>query len=1482
MNIKQKFNSIDQSKLDSKQVEILKNIEQKTDGFKTKDKEIISKIDTALDKIISALKDKNPEAIKTKTTSKTKSQKSSGGGKRTLFSIAKDIRKSDETWEEAKNRAKKIMEDENKQTTQKMKSETEKLLAFIKRKKELDGLSGTSVKKDSKIEALPKGRRVSKKGWKNQYGESEGGRVYYENRDNRTDRLAPSFADKIYLAEGGGVGAKTLYSLDQIEYSVEYSDKDGKTYNETFKTKDEALNGIYELKKLGYNIISRTRHFKDDGTFNGFFSEGGYANKGVYVETLDEEIDLSDDAKVRARKTQQGSNKSYSELREKHGGSPEALAFANGGYVVIAKSEKGGGFVMSKPTTKAKAEKLKSLLPKINGESNEVMTIGKASKLSGLVGKEYLKYADGGNVIDAFQMRTVRGVDSQPTEVLTNEQKVEFANGGGVDNDITNELQNFDIENLDPFEKMQYNQFYPSLGKVGALQVLINNVEGDYSQLSEELSELAEKQMSMDDWNESTREMLFERDGYANGGTLIGVPQTPLARGLDIDYTGLVGETGGMSAGEMFAEGGSLGNHGLKQGDQIIKTMSGGVQKIKTKDGQTMYVDLASGYRGAEPPLPFDKGGKLTRIKLGDTVRYKDEAWYLHQKKGVVGIVNMKQGAWGSDFPFIPLSKIDIERELKDFYGNPIKKGEIPYLVEDFAKGGGVGSDSWYDKQYDKKSLDYVAGEIAHTERSRRKFKLEGNEEMAKDRDEHAKKLWEIYYKKRKESKKNELGGNTGLPAGMYADGGYTNERRHVNKSQDYEVRYAKNKPNRAGYLGKRSFDEGGISNGRYEVVKVIGFDKNGKTLPKNEIKVIADFDSRKEALNFVYEQQFKKDVTQRDIFIRDTKTNKTFAEGGFMTDPNFGDFQNQVYATGGGVGKKKTQKELRKEYLEKLGSKEADVWDKIGAESGSQIRNSDKMLKAYAEGVEEMLQKEGVGKGSFDQEDYDFYTDENWHLFNEFLVWNGYYEPEMTKTEKAWREDRFKDPKYRNYVSNPSVITIKRVKDEDRIELGYGFDIIVEKHSYTNGKSTYGAVLYYANKLFKFFAIMPNSSKKEAINNVYDYIKTLKVSDKISENSPKKGDYSVYYNDRGGEHRKTFDTKFDAQEFINMVNYLTENSKSKSGKYIVKADIKEVKVKTDAGYEYTFKGSDVLNGVNILEKGSLLKNNATYVAKRNIMYVELKNGERIKPANGYWIKKDAKGELFKPEKKEEYKVMSNQAIFPKRGAGTYWYVENSKGQTINNTTGKPYKGKEMTNYYFLNEEEAKKFAKKLNNSSFEGGGKTTFKEKATAIAKKFEGKKVEPKYQKEYGKTYDKAEAKEVGNKIAGSQKAKYDSKIITKKGFASNDYDVIVKLPNGLTTKKDFEGFSKEEVIEWCENRGWKYNNKAEKQGGYILKDYEFFVKTPTLYNTVLPNSKGKTSKGGSTKRGGAMQLAKQIRKEGESWQSALKRANEQMRNK
>jgi hypothetical protein len=82
--------------------------------------------------------------------------------------------------------------------------------------------------------------------------------------------------------------------------------------------------------------------------------------------------------------------------------------------------------------------------------------------------------------------------------------------------------------------------------------------------------------------------------------------------------------------------------------------------------------------------------------------------------------------------------------------------------------------------------------------------------------------------------------------------------------------------------------------------------------------------------------------------------------------------------------------------------------------------------------------------------------------------------------------------------------------------------------------------------------------------------------------------------------------------------------------------------------------------------------------------------------------------------------------------------------------------------------------------------------------------------------------------------------------KGGEIDDYYVIVKMPKGIITKKDFDGMSKKEIIDWCEERGWKYNSKGEKLGGQVLKEYEFFVKNPTNYNVQLP--KNKMAEGGS----------------------------------
>jgi hypothetical protein len=69
-----------------------------------------------------------------------------------------------------------------------------------------------------------------------------------------------------------------------------------------------------------------------------------------------------------------------------------------------------------------------------------------------------------------------------------------------------------------------------------------------------------------------------------------------------------------------------------------------------------------------------------------------------------------------------------------------------------------------------------------------------------------------------------------------------------------------------------------------------------------------------------------------------------------------------------------------------------------------------------------------------------------------------------------------------------------------------------------------------------------------------------------------------------------------------------------------------------------------------------------------------------------------------------------------------------------------------------------------LKGEHFAKGGKMGFKGLSAKVAAHYEGKSVPAKYQKEYGKTYDAAEAKKVGNKVA----AKVYRQQLAKKKFA------------------------------------------------------------------------------------------------------------------
>jgi hypothetical protein len=168
------------------------------------------------------------KVTRTPRVKKVVAQKESTAKKPTAMALAKDIRKDGESWKEAVKRASSEMK---KGTTETKKAvvetkkatitEMQKLLKFVKRRKELKGVSGTNLQRDASRSAKPKGvRKVTHSGeTSNQYGTYNNhlGRKYTENRDRHSDRLAPNypkgapkladggFMDGVYAEEGAEV-----------------------------------------------------------------------------------------------------------------------------------------------------------------------------------------------------------------------------------------------------------------------------------------------------------------------------------------------------------------------------------------------------------------------------------------------------------------------------------------------------------------------------------------------------------------------------------------------------------------------------------------------------------------------------------------------------------------------------------------------------------------------------------------------------------------------------------------------------------------------------------------------------------------------------------------------------------------------------------------------------------------------------------------------------------------------------------------------------------------------------------------------------------------------------------------------------------------------------------------------------------------------------------------------------------------------------
>lgn len=254
---------------------------------------------------------------------------------------------------------------------------------------------------------------------------------------------------------------------------------------------------------------------------------------------------------------------------------------------------------------------------------------------------------------------------------------------------------------------------------------------------------------------------------------------------------------GGDFQSGVYAMGGSLQAHGIEVGDTFLKTISGNIQKVKDKNGKIVYLDLSTGKRDTQPTLPFALGGNLfsnAKKIMTPSMKYpKLEGKQVVLKNGKMVQVFTQSGR--------TLGVMDLNKLGSGASPSQIDITEVE--TSSYKMGGALVGNQ---KRIDLNKNGKIDAED---------FKL--------------------------------------LRSSM--DGAWRNERKHVNHSEDYEVRYAKPRPNRTGYKGKRKFEGGGGISNFERLSKVVAKNYEGKRVkPKyqNEYGKVYSKDEAKEVGNKV------------------------------------------------------------------------------------------------------------------------------------------------------------------------------------------------------------------------------------------------------------------------------------------------------------------------------------------------------------------------------------------------------------------------------------------------------------------------------------------------------------------------------------------------------------------------------------------------------------------------------------------------------
>lgn len=296
-----------------------------------------------------------------------------------------------------------------------------------------------------------------------------------------------------------------------------------------------------------------------------------------------------------------------------------------------------------------------------------------------------------------------------------------------------------------------------------------------------------------------------------------------------------------------YAKGGSLQAHGIEVGDTFLRTISGNIQKVKDKNGKIVYIDLSSGERDSQPPLPFNRGGSVTNERKHVNHNEEYEVRYAKPRPSRTGYRANRRfddgGGLGME------EDIDLTDDKRLRVGKPAmptKKlsnlelaekhnaSAYEFMEEKKAFGGSLFSKAKQmatpvkQPMIEGKQVRLKSGQLVQV------FTQSGNTlsviELGKIGSgvrPHSIDISEVDTTSFKmggaligKQKRIDMNHNGKIDAEDFKllrssmNGAWRNDHKHVNHNEDYEVRYAKPRPNRTGYKGKRKFgDGGGISN---------------------------------------------------------------------------------------------------------------------------------------------------------------------------------------------------------------------------------------------------------------------------------------------------------------------------------------------------------------------------------------------------------------------------------------------------------------------------------------------------------------------------------------------------------------------------------------------------------------------------------------------------------------------------------------------